>query len=128
MPTNLKLTPLTNRKSSMTTDIDMNEKVDTQKNVGNKRQTNLKLTPLTNRTSNMTTDIEYENYSRDTDIDTNECYSNVYTSVCTCPCFTLQNFITKKLQITKHRQQKSLHMSVIFFSEIPPWGFSAAIL
>ena len=42
MPTNLKLTPLTNRKSSMTTDIeyesyskdtdiDMNEKVDTQK-------------------------------------------------------------------------------------------------
>ena len=51
---------------------DTNAKVDTQKNVGNKRQTNLKLTPLTNRKSNMTTDIEYESYLKNADTDTNE--------------------------------------------------------
>ena len=119
--TNPKLNPLTCRKSNMTTDIehvsylkdtdiDTNEKADAQKNVGNKRQTSPKLRALTNRKSNMTTDIEYESYLKDTDIDTSESYSNVYTSVFTYLCFTRQNFITK------HHQQKFLHISANFFS------------
>ena len=45
---------------SKDTDIDTNEKVDTQKLIGNKCQINPKLTPLTNKQSNVTTDIEYE--------------------------------------------------------------------
>ena len=52
----------------MTTDIDTNEKVDTQK----MSAINTKLTPLTNRKSNMTTENEYESYSKDADIDTNK--------------------------------------------------------